>query len=116
MALFHIIDAATWQRVCGDVEYRAASLAAEGFIHLSEERQWLATANRFFRGRADLLLLVIAPDRLSAAVRHEPADGDLFPHLYGPLETAAVVAVYPLPLGADGAIGVPAALSASPAP
>ena len=93
MALFHIVDRATWDRVRGGAEYRAASLEAEGFIHLSGDHQWLATVNRFFRGRSDLVLLVIDPDRLRAEVRYEPADGDHFPHLYGPLNLDAVVEV-----------------------
>ena len=111
MALFHIVDRATWDRVRGDGEYRAASLETEGFIHLSGDRQWLATANRFFRGRGDLVLLVIVPDRLTAEVRYEPADGDHFPHLYGPLNLDAVLDAHPLPLGDDGSIGIPAELA-----
>ena len=79
--------------------------------------QWLATANRFYRGQRDLLLLVIAAARLTAEVRWEdgapPApDGAQFPHLYGALALDAVEAALPLPVAADGAIGVPAGLSA----
>lgn len=111
MALFHIVDRATWDRVRDGREYRAASLATEGFIHLSGDRQWLATANRFFRGRTDLVLLVIAPDRLAAEVRYEPADGDQFPHLFGPLNVDAVIEAHALPLDADGTIGIPPELA-----
>jgi uncharacterized protein (DUF952 family) len=109
--LLHILDHATWESVRGGRVYRPASLDVEGFIHLSTERQWLATANRFFRGRADLILLVIDPARLSSEVRYEPADGDHFPHLYGPLELEAVVAAHVLPLTDDQTIGIPAALA-----
>ena len=59
---------------------------------------------------------MIDPARLTAEVRWEdgvpPApDGARFPHLSGPLALAAVEAALPLPVAADGAIGVPAALA-----
>lgn len=111
MALFHIVDRATWDRVRGSREYRADSLVTEGFIHLSGDRQWLATANRFFRGRGDLMVLVIAPERLSAEVRYEPADGDEFPHLFGPLNLDAVIEAHALPVEPDGTIGIPPELA-----
>ncbi len=114
--LFHITTAAAWTAAQRAGAYVAPSLATAGFIHLSGEHQWLATANRFYRGQRDLLLLVIDPARLTAPVRWEdgapPApDGAQFPHLYGPLALAAVAAALPLPVDADGAIGVPAGLA-----
>ena len=108
MDLFHITTHAAWESAQAVGEYRAPSLATEGFIHLSEDRQWLATANRFYRGVRDLVLLRIASDRLRAEVRHEPADGDRFPHLYGALNLDAVTAVVALPLDEDGGISLPA--------
>ena len=115
MALFHITTREQWERARQDGEYRTPSLATDGFIHLSRERQWLGVANRFYRGATGLVLLSIREDRLRSEVRDEPADGDLFPHLYGPLEIDAVVAVVDLPVDADGSIGIPAEL-ASPSP
>ncbi len=106
MGLFHITTRAAWEDARRAGVYRAPSLLTEGFIHLSTERQWLATANRFFRGQRGLVLLELRGDGLD--VRREPADGDLFPHLYGELPAGAVVAVHDLPVGDDGAIGVPA--------
>ena len=96
MRLFHITTRAAWQQAVDAGEYRAPSLATERFIHLSNERQWLGTANRLFRDRAGLVLLVIAADRLRHAVHDEPADGEMFPHLYGPLNVDAVVDVLDL--------------------
>ncbi len=98
MALFHITTRAAWDAAQREGVYRADSLASEGFIHLSTDRQWLATADRFYRGMPDLLLLAIREDRLTAEVRYELADGQRFPHLYGPLDLAAVVEVHELPL------------------
>ncbi len=113
--LFHITTAEAWARAQVDGEYRAPSLATEGFVHLSAEGQWLATANRWFGGQRGLVLLAIDGARLTAAVRWEPAapprpDGETYPHLYGPLALAAVAAVYALPVDDAGGFGVPADL------
>ncbi len=94
--LFHITDARAWENAKVVGEYRAASLATQGFIHLSLDRQWVATVNRFYRGVAGLVLLRLQTDRLRAEIRYEPADGDTFPHLYGPIDLDAVVAEHEL--------------------
>ncbi len=98
MRLFHITQASAWQAALAAGEYRAASLAEVGFIHLSTAAQWPGTLARFYRGHADLVLLELDGDRLGDAVRFERADGDDFPHLYAPLPIAAVLAVHPLPV------------------
>ncbi len=110
MGLFHITRRSDWEAAQQAGEYRAASLSSEGFIHLSEDRQWLGAANRFFRGQTDLVLLSLNRDRLKSPLKHEPADGELFPHLYGPLNLDAVVEVLALPVTHDGEIGIPAEL------
>lgn len=114
--LFHITTGEAWAAAQATGAYRAPSLATHGFIHLSSAAQWLATANRFYRGQPDLLLLVIDPMRLTAEVRWEDgvppaADGAQFPHLYGALEVAAVVAAVPLPVATDGTISQPPKLA-----
>ena len=75
----------------------------DGFIHFSTASQAAETARRHFAGQADLLLVAIDADRLGSALRYEASrGGDLFPHLYAPLELSAVRWVKPLPLAADG--------------
>lgn len=91
--LFHITTRAAWDRSQAAREYRAASLDSEGFIHLSTEDQWRHTLHRLFRGVEDLVILRIDPRRVAAEIKYERAhDADEeFPHLYGPLETDAVM-------------------------
>jgi uncharacterized protein (DUF952 family) len=110
--LFHITTADAWERAKAAGAYRAPSLDTERFIHLSTDAQWLRTAQRFFRGQHGLVLLSIRADRLKAEVRFEAADGEHFPHLYGPLNLDAVIEVFALPVGEDGAIGVPGGMAA----
>ncbi len=96
MNLWHITSLDAWEAAQRDGAYRPRSLETEGFIHLSEDRQWLKTANRFYRGQAGLVILRIREALLGAEVKREPADGDHFPHLFGPLNLDAVDAVFDL--------------------
>jgi uncharacterized protein (DUF952 family) len=77
--------------------------ARDGFIHLSSATQVRETAARHYAGAANLMLLAVATDEVSAILRWEPArGGELFPHLYGDLPLTAVIWAKPLPLGEDG--------------
>jgi uncharacterized protein (DUF952 family) len=77
---------------------------ADGFIHFSTAAQAKETAAKHFAGQADLLLIAVDTAKLGAALKYEVSrGGDLFPHLYAPLELSAVVWVKDLPLGPDGA-------------
>lgn len=112
--LFHITTRSAWELAVDAGQYVPAAFAADGFIHLSDERQWFRTAQRFYHGQPHLVLLVIEEPRLKASVRRESADGELFPHLYGPLNIDAVVSVYDLPLDAKGDVLAPATLDIGP--
>ena len=89
--------------------YEVESLTSEGFIHCSERAQVTGTANLLFRGRDDLVLLVIDEQRLDAPVKREPAvpGGPLFPHIYGPLNLDAVAQILPFSPGEDGTFVLP---------
>ena len=66
--------------------YGAESLRSQGFIHCSTVEQVVQTANRFYRGRADLVLLCIDEALLESEIRYEEGEpGQQFPHIYGPL-------------------------------
>ena len=91
--LFHITTRSEWVVAVLSGEHCPPSLETEGFIHLSHDRQWRGALARFYRGRTGLVLLSVDRARLRHEVREEPADGDVFPHLYGPLNVDAVVEV-----------------------
>jgi uncharacterized protein (DUF952 family) len=104
--LFHITTRGEWDRSQAAREYRAPSLASEGFIHLSTEEQWRHTLHRFYRDVSDLVILRIDPRRVGVEIKFEPAavygrDGSAeyeeFPHLYGPLATDAVINIREAP-------------------
>lgn len=105
-SLFHLAGAGDWQAACPTGQYRAASLQSEGFIHFSFAHQWRLSQQRYCRGQEDLLLLRIDPSLLSDEVRIENG----FPHLYGPLDCAAVVEVTRLAPARDLRVGLACAL------
>ncbi len=107
--ILHIASRADWAAAQGLGEYRADSLTGEGFIHCSTIEQVLVPANERFQGRDDLLLLLIDPTRLVAALVYEDCyeTGQAFPHVYGPLNLDAVQRVIPFPCGPDGRFALP---------
>jgi uncharacterized protein (DUF952 family) len=110
---------ATIYKICPAPLWRAAEARGffdgspidrqDGFIHFSTAAQAAETAARYFAGEADLLLIAVDADKLGPGLHYEPSrGGDLFPHLYGKLDVAAVLRVQPLPLGPDGRHRFPA--------
>jgi uncharacterized protein (DUF952 family) len=93
--IFHITTRDAWSEAERSSQYRADTLATEGFIHCSNADQVAEVANIRFRGREDLVLLWIEPSLVRAEIRYEKAlDGSgEFPHIYGPLNVDAVARV-----------------------
>ncbi len=82
---------------------------ADGFIHFSTEDQIEGTAAKYFAGQEDLLLIAVNPAEFGASLKWEKArDGDLFPHLYGHLDTSVVTWVIPMPIAETGQHILPA--------
>ena len=110
----HIVKRRDWAKALGCGTYAPDSLRAEGFIHCSTLAQVVDTANRFYRGQDELVVLCIEESRLNTELKYEApttqrgesADA-LFPHLYGELNVDAVVRVVELPCGADGSFQLP---------
>lgn len=100
--IVHICSEEDWQAAQAAGEYWADSLESEGFIHFSTSEQALDTANHYYPGRMDLLLLWIDPAKLAAELRWETSHGEVYPHLYGTLNLEAVLRVTPFTLAEDG--------------
>lgn len=100
--IYHLVSPRAWEQH-PEEPYRADSLASEGFIHCSFAPQVAPSANRFYAGEQDLLVLHIDSSRLTSPLREEPSGtGEVFPHIHGPLNRDAVVAVHRLVRDADG--------------
>jgi uncharacterized protein (DUF952 family) len=115
MALIHhLVPAAEWAALPPTQPYLPAAYAADGFIHCTTlPAVLLEVANRFYQDAAGpFLVLDIDPARLTSELRYEaplppapagsPLAGVQFPHIYGPLNREAVVAVRPAQRAPDG--------------
>lgn len=118
--ILHLASHDAWLAAAKEGVYRADSLFTEGFIHCSKASQIVDVANAFYRSQQGLVLLLIDPSKLNTELRWEPPAepapsharaGDLFPHLYGPLNLDAVVKVIPFIPSADGSFTFPPELS-----
>ena len=102
--IYHILSTIDWAVAQAEGVYRPPCLESEGFIHCSTGGQVLRTANLYYAGRDDLLILCIAVDRVQADIHYEDSVGAGmdFPHIYGPLNLDAVEKVLRLEIGPSG--------------
>jgi len=105
--VFHITERGAFAAALESGAYRADSIEREGFIHCSMRAQVLRTAGRFFGGRSGLVLLCIDAERIASLLRYEAADGEAFPHCYGPIPLEAIPAVIDFPCRPDGSFELP---------
>jgi lysophospholipase L1-like esterase/uncharacterized protein (DUF952 family) len=86
--VYHLVAPEEWP---GAGEYRPASLAAEGFVHLSFADQVLGSANRHLPHAGELIAVQLDPVAIGAEIRIEDSygSGAAFPHAYGPLPVSA---------------------------
>jgi uncharacterized protein (DUF952 family) len=103
--IYKICPEALWRQAEETGIFHGAAIdLSDGFIHFSTASQVRETAAKHFAGQAGLLLAAIDTAKLGDALKYEVSRGGaLFPHLYAPLDLAAVRWVKPLPLDASGA-------------
>jgi uncharacterized protein (DUF952 family) len=85
----------------------------DGFIHLSAVHQLEGTLAKHFAGQDGLVLLALDAGRFGPALKWEVSrGGESFPHLYAPLDLAALLWAERLRLDPDGRhilpVGAPA--------
>jgi len=105
--IYHLAPAARWHAWPDNQPYLPAEYNADGFIHCTAgDTLMITVANRFYRATAgDFVLLVIDPARLTAPLKWELSGDELatlFPHIYGPIDRAAVQEVRAVRRAADG--------------
>lgn len=93
MRIFHIVLPGSWAAFAGD-QYEHASLESEGFIHCSFDHQLDGVIERYYRGVDKLILLEIDSEKLTSEFVTEPSTGgEIYPHIYGPINREAIVSV-----------------------
>lgn len=103
--IYKILSREEWAEAQARGRFQGSAVdLADGFIHFSDAGQAAETLAKHFAGRGDLMLAAVEAEALGETLKWEPSRGGaLFPHLYGPLPTALVVDVRPIPLDAAGA-------------
>jgi uncharacterized protein (DUF952 family) len=93
--IYHVVTKTLWQQALQQGYYEAASLATEGFIHLSKKEQVAGVLQRYYKNVPDLLLLHVDESKLTADLKYElsPSVNEEFPHLFGRLNMDAVITV-----------------------
>ena len=87
---FKILTRTQWEALRADGSFAGAPIdIADGYVHLSTRAQAAETAAKHFAGQDDLVMAMI--DLAGLPVKWEPSrGGQLFPHLYAPLDLTAV--------------------------
>lgn len=113
--IYHIVTEADYRSHDDGRQYLPSGFAAGRFVHCALEASVLAVANDYFADVRDaLLLLRIDPDRLTSPTRYEAAapvpdagtshvaTSPVFPHVYGPIDNAAIHGIGVLARGEHG--------------
>jgi sulfopyruvate decarboxylase subunit beta len=94
--ILHITRREQWGEAKREGYYKGDTLGSQGFIHFSKPHQLEEVANFLFQGQKDLVLLLVDTSKVQAEIRYETVGNEVFPHLYGPLNTDAVIEVLDL--------------------
>jgi uncharacterized protein (DUF952 family) len=94
MFIYHVALPEDWEQQKHRSFYEAASLESEGFIHCSFEDQLEGVIERYFRAAPELCILKIDIVKLTSKLVAEPStNNEEYPHVYGPIDTSAIVNV-----------------------
>lgn len=101
---YHLVPKEVWERQRGSGSYLPEAFEADGFIHATNGLDRLLwVANQFYR--TDLrpqTVLVLDVAALSSPMRYDD-ENEAFPHIYGPLNSDAVIGELSVQRGDNGA-------------
>jgi uncharacterized protein (DUF952 family) len=108
---YHLVPREYWQASDPFLDYTPEPFVDDGFIHTTHNPVELAaTANRYYRDDPrPYLVLEIAMAQVRAPIMIEDPGGR-YPHIYGPLNRDAIVAVHAAEREDDGTFRSPLVL------
>ena len=91
---YHLVPVEVWAAADATQPYAAASLATEGFIHCTDGVSRLGvTFDRYYAADTRAFLaLTIDLEALAVPWRYD-VPGSPYPHIYGPIDRSAIIAV-----------------------
>ena len=101
--IFKIIDKDEWLKAKQSGTYEGSKKdIQDGYIHFSEENQIQETLQRHYSKRENLIILKVNAFKLDHLLWEQASNGDMYPHLYSPLDIKNVVKEFELKLNDDG--------------
>jgi uncharacterized protein (DUF952 family) len=96
--IYHVTTQQKWEEAQVNGAFIADSLAIEGFIHCSVEDQVAGVLDRYYKGQTGLVKLKIEKAKVERPLIFELAGSinEVFPHIHGPINLDAIVAVIKL--------------------
>ena len=100
---YHLVPTDAWKTAKDDEWYKPAPFESDGFIHCTNGIDQLITVGNWFytADDRDFCVLVLDVAKLRSDVRYDDAE-QLFPHIYGLLNTDAVLVVFTVSRAEDG--------------
>ena len=99
----HLVPEGVWDAHDPAEPYLPAAYPEDGFVHCTDgDEAMIAVANRFYRDDPrPFLLLTLDLDRTASRWRFDDPSG-IYPHVYGPIDKAAVTDVRRMVRGPTG--------------
>jgi len=96
--IYHITSRSWWEAAQPSGQLSSPRFDEEGYIHCATEQQIPGVLERYFKGQTDLVRLTIDKARVKPPLVFELAGklNEVFPHIHGPINLDAVVAVDPV--------------------
>ncbi len=88
---YHLVPSEVWEAQRSNPQYTPEAYEADGFIHCTDGLdQLLKVANMFYvNDERPYTVLVLDVSQIASPVRYDDPD-EVFPHIYGPLNSSAV--------------------------
>jgi uncharacterized protein (DUF952 family) len=100
---YHLVAQDVWREQASGQYYLPEAFGQDGFVHCTDDLETLIdVGNHYYRhDRRDYCCLLITCDALEHEARYDD-DDRMFPHIYGPIPTGAVVEIYDVSRDDDG--------------
>lgn len=100
---YHLVPEPVWTERGNEGEYVPDAFEADGFIHCTNGLEPLTdVANMFYKGDdRPYVALAIDVEKIRSELRYDDPH-HIYPHIYGPLNTDAVIGVFDARRSADG--------------
>ena len=101
--IYKILDKEEWKEAKKNGVYSGTSKDIEdGYIHFSEQQQIQETLKLFYPNQENLVLLKVHTLKLEHLLWEQASNGDMYPHLYSPLDIKNVEDEFELSLDDEG--------------